>query len=227
MPKYLCKNYGSCSKADAREEIELAPGVEPTCECGFKLDLMEEEKGGSRKYLVAGIASVAVVALAAAGWFSLGRSGADSSKAGTVAQGRSNDMARPGVVPNEQDLASRKRAIDESITAQGATAANPQKEVIAKEYIKAAVMLMREGKWQEADAQLLKAKNENPNEPLVYYNQAIVHLKQARSKEAIRHLEEALKKGFKDFPLLEADSDLNPLRKESEFKALVAQYKPK
>lgn len=136
-------------------------------------------------------------------------------------------MVKPGVAPNEQDLANRKRAVDESITAQGAAAASPQKEVIAREYIKAAVMLMREGKWQEADAQLLKAKDENPNEPLVYYNQAIVQLKQARSKEALRHLEEALKKGFKDFPLLEADSDLSPLKQESEFKALVAQYKPK
>jgi len=224
MSKLICKNYGSCSKADARESIELMVGVEPICEeCGFKLASTEPagDQKSRKKLVVSAVIGVVVIGAGLVTYLS------SSSTPGKTAA----SVAAPqptGLSPGEKALALQKGEADKKIIeAGGAGAATGQKVVIAKEYVKAAIPLMQAGKWREAEEQLLKAKGENPDEPLVYYNLAITHLKQLQSKEALAALETAFNKGFKEFSALEADADLKPLTSKREYAALAARFKGK
>lgn len=231
MGKYLCKNYGSCPKADARELIELPPGAEAVCpECAFKLEeVPDPEPRVSRWIYVAG--AVAVIALAGGGgwyWLAGKSSTTASAKAGLGIAAPAKTSGTVGATPDAKALEAQKKDADRKIAdAGGAGAAKSQAIVIAQEYIKAAVPLMQAGKWDEANAQLLKAAAENPDEPLIYYNQAIIQLKQGKQKDALAALDLAFQKGFKDFAALEADSDLKPLRGLSEYTSVVAKYKAK
>ncbi len=232
MPKYICKNYGSCEKADAREIIELPPGSEPLHEdCGFKLELVEEsdEAAVGKRRLVIGLGVLGAAVVVGAIAFFVSGSKPDAS----VASARSPQIAASsststGLLPDANTLGNQKKDADTKIVnAGGVGVALTQKSVIAKEYIKAAIPLMQSGKWKEAEEQLLKAKSEDSEEPLVHYNMAIVKLKQSLSKEALSELEFAFKKGFRDFTALESDADLKPLTTKSEYKALLAAYKAK
>ena len=231
MAKHICKNYGSCTKADSREAIELVPGSEPLCdECGFKLepvDAKSEPGTVNRKLIVSGLATIVVIAAAIGAYLLM----PPHNKTKAVAINTSTvpvTSTAGGVAPDGKTLVSQKRDADAKILeAGGAGAPATQKTVIAKEYIKAAIPLMQAGKWQEAEAQLLKAKTENPDEPLIYVNTAIVRLKQTRDKEALTDLETAFKKGFKDFATLEGDADLKPLTTKPDYGAMAATYKGK
>ncbi len=228
MTKYTCKNYGSCAKADAREPIELTPGSEAICECGFKLDPIEENSTGNprkKKILFGGVALLVAIA-GILTYLGLDSTSKPSTTSG-VAMGANieSGKATTGLVPDEKVLSGEKKEVDAKIIGSGgAGSMEIQKAVLAKELVKAAVSLMQAGKWSEAEMQLMKAKNENPDEPLVYYNMAIVKLKQSQSKEALAEIEMAFKKGFKDFRALEADVDLKSLRSKPEFAALVSRY---
>jgi len=232
MSKYLCKNYGSCGKADAREPIELIPGSEPVCsECTFKLEPMDDGSDpipAYKKYVLAGIAALVVVA-GAGGWylFSPATKGKTDSASAVIVTPAVTPTAT-GAAPDEKQLAAQKQEADKKILEANSTGAvSTQKAVIANEYVKAAIPLMQAGKWEEADAQLLKAKSENPDEPLIYYNQAIIYLKQARDKDAMAALETALQKGFRDFSALESDVDLKPLTGKPEYVAMIGKFKGK
>jgi hypothetical protein len=230
VSKYVCRNYGSCSKADAREEVELVPGTEPICEeCGSELKQLDADagEGGSKKKVLALGAAAAVLLAAGLGfWFMKAGSGADR-----VASAASRPAATPtatGVAPNAEQLAKAKQGVDASL--QSAASSAPQADqrlVIAREYIKAAIPLMQAGKWAEAQAQLDKAKSESADEPLIYINQAILQLKQAKPQEAMAQLEVALQKGFRDFAVLESDADLKALTSSGAYKALATRYQAK
>lgn len=229
MTKYVCRNYGSCGRADAREEIELAPGAEPVCECGFELKSIDADatEGGNRKKLVLSIGGAAALAvLAGAGyWMSKGSAPVATSVPAPIAP---SSNAASGVAPNQGQLAKAKEAVDATIKAgAGSASAADQRVVIAREYVKAAIPLMQAGKWTEAQTQLDKAKAEFADEPLIYVNQAILSLKQAKSQDALAHVETALQKGFRDFPVIESDTDLKSLTASDAYKKLVARYPAK
>ena len=227
MPKYVCNNHGSCPAAGL--VIEMPLGAELVCpDDGYALEEVLERN--SKKHLVIGGIVASVIVAAGAGWSLLvpektllPPSNPTQSPASTPTPSTSNGMS-----PDAAQQASAKRDVDERIlTSSGTGAATNQKAVIAREYIKAAIPFLQEGKWQEADAQLLKAKSENPDEPLVYINQAISHLKQARENEAISALETAFQKGFKDFAAIEVDVDLKSLTSRPKYVAMAASYKSK
>lgn len=230
VPEFICKNYGGCALADAREKFELLLGAEPVCpECTLKLiEAVDGENrilDGNRRLIVAG-AIVALVLLVGLGyWFADSMSGKkispDTRIAGPAPRG-------PGVLPDSEEQKKAKTEVDRTILesrGQGATAL--QNPVIAREYVKAAIPFLQAGKWQEAEAQLTKAKNENADEPLIYVNEAIIHLKLGREKDAIAALETAFKKGFKDFAAIDADIDLKPLTTKPEYGLMVAPFKAK
>ncbi|QTN22199.1 hypothetical protein HZ992_18845 [Rhizobacter sp. AJA081-3] len=226
MGKYICRNYGSCAKADAREEIELAPGAEPICECGFELKPLESEapEGGSKKKLVLIVGGVMAAALLTGGGFWM------TKKAQPVSTSSAPPAPAPratasGVAPDAGQLARAKEGVDASIKA-GALATD-QRVVIAREFIKAAIPLMQAGKWADAQVQLDKAKAEFADEPLIYVNQAVLSLKQSKSGDALTHLETALQKGFRDYSVLESDVDLKPLTSGDGYKRLIARYPAK
>lgn len=226
MAKYVCRNYGSCTKADTREEIDLVPGAEPVCECGFELKPLETDTAGSdstRKFAFAGGGVIALLVVAGtAYWMTMGSSPAGKSKAGSTASANS---PAAGIAPSPEQLRKDKEAIDAAIKA-GAN--NPpaadQRAVIAREFIKAAVASMQAGKWAEAQEQLDKAKAEFADEPLIYINQAILSLRQSKREEALVQVETALQKGFRSYAALEADQDLKSLTASEAYRKLIARY---
>lgn len=238
MPKYVCTNFGSCPAAG--KVIELPPGAELVCpEDGYQLEEAEDSKGWfaliaqliARRKAVASVAAIALVAVGAGAWYVSTVSNRAPSRASpvlTTPAALQSGSGTTGVAPDEEVLAAQKQDADKKILGGATTGAvAAQSVVIANEYIKAAVPLMQAGKWDEANAQLLKATAENPDEPLIYYNKAIIQLKQGKQKDALAALDMALQKGFKDFAALEGDSDLKPLRGLSEYTAIVAKYKAK
>ena len=226
MGKYICRNYGSCAKADAREEIELAPGAEPICECGFELKPLESEApdGGGKKKLGLIVGGVVTAALLAGGGFWMTKKGQPVT-ASSAQPASAPRTTASGVAPDAGQLAKAKEGVDASIKA-GAPATD-QKVVIAREFIKAAIPLMQAGKWAEAQVQLDKAKAEFADEPLIYVNQAVLSLKQSKNADALMHLETAFQKGFRDYSVLESDADLKPLTSGDGYKKLIARYPAK
>lgn len=224
MPKYVCNNFGSCPAAG--NVIELPLGAELVCpEDGYALEEVNEQN--LKKPLVIGIGVAVVLAAIGISWLVMSPAKSPSTSAANGPSTATVSSAR-GMTPDAADQAKAKLGVDGKILAAGGSGALPdQKAVIAREYIKAAIPLLQAGKWQDADAQLLKAQNENPDEPLIYVNQAIIHLKQFRDKEALSDLETAFKKGFKDFGAVEGDTDLKPLTRKPEYAAMVAPFKSK
>ena len=224
MPKYVCNNFGSCPAAG--NVIELPLGAELICpDDGYALEEVNERN--VKKPLVIGMGAAVVLAAIGTAWFVVSPAKSPSMPA---ANGPSPATASStkGMTPDAADQAKAKLGVDGKILDAGGSGALPdQKAVIAREYVKAAIPLMQAGKWQDADAQLLKAKNENPDEPLIYVNQAIIHLKQSREKEALSDLETAFQKGFKNFDAVEGDADLKPLARKPEYAAMVAPFKIK
>lgn len=230
MAKYVCKNFGACSKADAKEEVEIAAGMESVCEeCGLTLTEVETAAPAGRriKPVILGIGLLVLVAIGAGGWMVMGNSG-DRSMAQAGSKENDAPAQTQGVAPDEVALEKAKQGVDELIKAGTSDAASAaQNTVIAQEHIKAAIPHMQAGRWVDADEQLAKAKAANPEEPLVYVNLAISHLKQEQPKEALKSLETAFEKGFRDFSTLEADADLKKLTGADPYKALVVRYQPK
>jgi tetratricopeptide (TPR) repeat protein len=230
MSKHVCKNYGSCGKADSRELIEVAPGTDPLCECGFKLEASDEDIGYSTrtKKIFVGVGALAIL-VAAASYLLLP---SPNTPGKTVIASQTTETPKQnssvtGRAPDMQILSQQKKDTDSKIlSGQTSSASATQNIVLAQEYIKAAIPFMQAGKWQQAEEQLRKAQSENPDESLVYYNLAIVKLRQAKNSEALEALELALKKGFRDFEALEADGDLKSLTSLSEYKLLAAKFKP-
>ena len=229
MAKYICKNFAACSKADSKEVIDLPAGAETKCsECGLELHAVGSATDGvPRKSKAPAFAALAVLMTAAIGsgvWFYSSKSTSPQAKSS-----QSPPSATVGVSPNDARLQQEKKGVDDQITtgAPAASTSDAQKRVIAQEYVKAAIPFMKTGDWAAANVQLERAREANPDEPLVYINLAIVDLKQSRKQEALQLLETAFEKGFRDFKALETDADLRQLTAESSYRDLVARYQAK
>jgi pimeloyl-ACP methyl ester carboxylesterase len=66
-----------------------------------------------------------------------------------------------------------------------------------------------------------------PERPTAYYNLACCYSLMANKAEAMKWTEEALKRGFDGFEHMVRDTDLDNIRKEPEFIALVERYRKK
>lgn len=90
----------------------------------------------------------------------------------------------------------------------------------ALEYEKVLAWLSEYGEGQLQPERLQTIKS------LSHYNIACWHSRWRKDSEgAVRHLEESFKAGWKDWALLQKDTDLDPLRKDPRFKAIVEQYR--
>ena len=67
-----------------------------------------------------------------------------------------------------------------------------------------------------------QALGQGQDEPMVLYNVACLYTTQGNTERALDLLEEAVRRGFGDRAWIETDSDLEPLRQEARFTALLA-----
>lgn len=93
------------------------------------------------------------------------------------------------------------------------------------ELMNLAISHIEQGNLDEAEKDLQSARAHAPQQPLVAYNTAILRLKQHRKDDALRELEASFVAGFSYFDQLDMDNDLDPLRDDPRFVALVAKYR--
>ncbi len=82
--------------------------------------------------------------------------------------------------------------------------------------------LYTEGRYAEAADQARGVAEAHPEYPALLYNLACCESLAGRKADAIEHLRLALERSERARPYLEGDSDLDPLREEPAFQALLA-----
>jgi tetratricopeptide (TPR) repeat protein len=107
--------------------------------------------------------------------------------------------------------------------ASGAESASNQ--VAAKEMVKVAIAQMSQGKLDDAEKELSDAAARDPKQSLVYYNMAVLRLKQGRTDDAFKELEASFLNGFSYFDEMQKDPDLDAIRNDPRFTALIKKYR--
>lgn len=253
MAKYKCKSLGVCDKANAAEIFERAAGDDLKCPgCGSALLPLDTPAGGgasSKAPLVAG--AVAALALLGGGgyYFTAGRTKApqapaavqESAASAVITAAASAPVAAPasssvvaaspaaasaGIAPSEAETrALRKDSQDKLISGDAASAEQASNKATANEMLKLAIAKMSQGKLEDAEKELLAARERDPKQSLVSYNLAVLRLKQGRKDDALKELEASFMAGFNYFNQMDKDTDLDSLRKDPRFKDLMAQYR--
>jgi tetratricopeptide (TPR) repeat protein len=81
--------------------------------------------------------------------------------------------------------------------------------------------LMRQGDYGKAALALAMAVEARPDSPYYWYNLACCRARVGARDDALDALEEAVSRGFSDGELLASDTDLESLRGEDRYRALV------
>jgi predicted esterase len=66
----------------------------------------------------------------------------------------------------------------------------------------------------------------DPDNPLVYYNVAAYSARSGDAARAIKDLDQAVAKGFRQFELIDDDSDFDPIRNDEPFRKWLAAARP-
>jgi hypothetical protein len=248
MTQYHCPALVDCPRADAREIFDLPLGEDNKCPtCQSPLVLLSQNTppptGGNKKrpLLVGGtLAAVAAVAVAAGAWYlthapapvaapaasSAAVASAPESAVATLAAVPAAPAAN-GMTPDPAETASLKRKGESQLVAGEASAAElTTSKAAANELIKLAVSKLAQSKLDDAERDLLAAKNKDPRQSLVNYNLGVLRLRQNRTDDALKEFEACFMKGFPYFDKLEQDSDLASIRKDTRFVAMLKRYQP-
>ena len=81
------------------------------------------------------------------------------------------------------------------------------------------------GQNDEAAEWMDKIIEKDPDNPGNWYDKACLYARMGRCDEAIAALQVSFEKGYRSFPHIEHDNDMDPIRERDDFKSLVAQYK--
>lgn len=241
MAKYKCPTLGDCDKANSGEIFERSPGEDLKCpECATTLEpqmttVPPGGDGSKRGPVIAAVAVAVLVLLAGGGYVYSQREPAPAMVAGEAAPLAAEPAAAPvvaasstGIAPSDEETRALRQQGQDQLTggdAQGAASASSRAAV--NELLKVAIANMAQGKLDEADKDLAQARERGPKEPLVYYNTAILRLKQGRTDDAMNEFEASFMAGFSHFDKLAQDRDLDALRETPRFAALVKQYDTK
>jgi tetratricopeptide (TPR) repeat protein len=132
-----------------------------------------------------------------------------------------------GIAPTDVDIKQTRREGDTKLTTgDSAGAATASNQAAAKELVKSAIAQMSQGQLDAADKDLSDALARDDKQPLVYYNVAILRLKQGRTDDALKQLEASFLNGFKFFDQMDKDPDLDSIRQDPRFVELEKRYRP-
>lgn len=249
MPTYKCPTLGDCDRANSGEIFTRAPGEDLHCPgCGMLLQQLPEAVQPARipKAAIAA-AAVAVLAVVGAGGgyyvhrlhaASAGNSAstapaavaqtapAGNAGASAVQAGDASSGGTGGIAPSDAEISAQRKDGDAKLqsgdVAGAATAGN---EAAAKEMVKVAIADLSQGKLDDAEKELNDAGARDPKQSLVYYNLGVLRLKQGRTDDALKEFEASFLNGFTYFDALDRDPDLDGIRRDPRFVALLKKYR--
>lgn len=132
----------------------------------------------------------------------------------------------PGITPPDAETKALRQESQEKLTSGDAVSAEQvSSKAASNEMLKLAIAKMAQGKLDEAEKDLVEARARDPKQSLVYYNTAILRLKQARVDDALNEFEASFVAGFSYFDQMDQDRDLDSLRKNPRFTNLVTKYR--
>ncbi|HEY1996942.1 tetratricopeptide repeat protein [Paraburkholderia sp.] len=131
-----------------------------------------------------------------------------------------------GIAPTDADISAQRKDGDARLAQGDASGAEfASNRAAAKEMVKVAIAEMSQGKLDDAEKELNNAGTRDPKQPLVYYNLAVLRLKQGRTDEALKEFEASFLNGFTYFDEMTKDPDLDGIRNDPRFVALVNKYR--
>ena len=81
------------------------------------------------------------------------------------------------------------------------------------------------GKAEEAVEWMDKIVDQDPDDPGHWYDRACLYARMGRCDDAVAALRVSFEKGYRSFPHIEHDDDMDPIRDREDFKRLLAQYR--
>lgn len=81
------------------------------------------------------------------------------------------------------------------------------------------------GRAEEAAEWMDKIIEKDPDDPGEWYDKACLYARMGRCDDAVAALRVSFEKGYRSFPHIEHDNDMDPIRERGDFKSLIAQYK--
>lgn len=80
---------------------------------------------------------------------------------------------------------------------------------------------LKAGRFERAEREFKAALELEPSENVAWYNLACVYSLWGKLDLAFEHLRKAVERGFDDVSHMEKDTDLDPLRKDARYKAII------
>jgi predicted Zn-dependent protease len=144
-----------------------------------------------------------------------------------VAQPASAPAGNGGsIAPSDTEITAQRKDSDTKLSQGDAPGAESESnQVAAKEMVKVAIAQMAQGKLNDAEKELNDAAARDPKQSLVYYNMGVLRLKQGRTDEALKQFEASFLNGFNYFDEMAKDPDLDAIRNDPRFIALVKKYR--
>ncbi len=249
MAKYKCPTLGDCDRANAGEVFERAPGEELKCPtCNTLLEPVPEAKSSARaagKGSSTAMIAVGVIALLAAGgggyyYFSTPAVTPTTQVAvpTPAVEAPPPSAAAPtpppvaeaekgtGIAPSAEETDAAIKGSAKKLAAGEMTGAERDaSRAASNEMIKLAIAEMAQGKLDAAEKTLADARARDPKQSLVYYNTAILRMRQGRVDDALKEMEACFMAGFNYFDEMDKDTDLDDLRRNPRFTELLTRYR--